>query len=71
MFSLIIMILCLQIAHSQTKIDVILDDILIQHGNTKLYHTRCNKDYMIAEDGSHKKAGHAANGKDQVAKKAV
>ena len=32
MFSLIIMILCLQIAHSQTKIDVILDDILIQHG---------------------------------------
>ena len=65
------MILCLQIAHSQTKIDVILDDILIQHGITKIYHARCNKDYMIAADGSLKKAGHAANGKDQVVMKAV
>ena len=57
------MILCLQIAHSQTKIDVILDDILIQHGNTKLYHTRCNKDYMIAADGSSKKLATPPTGK--------
>ena len=48
-----------------------LDDILIQHGITKIYHAQCNKDYMIAADGSLKKAGQAANGKHQVVMKAV
>ena len=59
------------IPQHKTKIDVILDDILIQHVITKIYHARCNKDYMIAADGSLKKAGLAANGKDQVVMKAV